>query len=95
MMQFFSWSMMLCTYHINPAGKLKVGRIIFCMSLNVTYSIIKPHIKELAHNIAEELNLQASQVNYVLVNVHYFLILACFYFSCWLLFVESILLIVK
>lgn len=43
-------------------GEPKVGRITFCMSLNVTYSIIKPHIKELSRNIAEELELQASQV---------------------------------
>ncbi|KAL1812554.1 aspartic proteinase 36 isoform X1 [Daucus carota subsp. sativus] len=40
----------------------RIGRVTFSMSFNVTYTIIKPHIKELAHNVAEELELQASQV---------------------------------
>ncbi|KAL8099276.1 hypothetical protein AgCh_031808 [Apium graveolens] len=43
-------------------GILKVGRITFCMSLNVTYSIIKPRIKELTRNVAEQLDLHASQI---------------------------------
>lgn len=55
--------MILCTYHIIPAGIVKVGRITLCMSLNVTYSIVKRHIKELTHNVAEQLDLHASQVN--------------------------------
>ncbi|KAK1359913.1 Aspartic proteinase-like protein 2 [Heracleum sosnowskyi] len=46
----------------SPLGILQVGRITFCMSLNVTYSIIKPHIEELTHNIAEELDVHVSQV---------------------------------
>lgn len=51
----------MCIYH---AGKLK-GRIIFYMFLNVTYSIIKPYIKELARSMAEELDLHASQVQII------------------------------
>ncbi|KAK1383222.1 Aspartic proteinase-like protein 2 [Heracleum sosnowskyi] len=46
-------------------GIPRVGRITFYMFFNVTYSIIKPHMKELAWNIAEELDLHASQVRVI------------------------------
>lgn len=45
-----------------PTGP-KVGLITFYMFFNVTHSIIQPHIEELVQNMAEELDLHASQVN--------------------------------
>ena len=62
---------MVCTYHINSAEEPRIGRVTFSMSFNVTYTIIKPHIKELAHNVAEELELQASQVKSFVIGMHY------------------------
>ncbi|KAL8246994.1 hypothetical protein R6Q59_008210 [Mikania micrantha] len=47
-------------YHIAPGSK--VGSIIFYMSLNIRYSKLEPHIKELTQLIAMELNVNSSQV---------------------------------
>ncbi|KAK9061889.1 hypothetical protein SSX86_019073 [Deinandra increscens subsp. villosa] len=48
-------------YHIAPGSK--VGSIIFYMSLNIRYSKLEPHIKELTQLIAMELYVNSSQVN--------------------------------
>lgn len=51
-------------YLFLPAGESKVGRITFYMSLNVTYSNLKPHIEELASLMAKQLDVNVSQVRF-------------------------------
>lgn len=43
-------------------GETKVGRITFFMLLTVNYTELKPHISELAHIIAKDLDVNSSQV---------------------------------
>ncbi|KAM1529576.1 hypothetical protein ACFX1Z_018767 [Malus domestica] len=44
-------------------GEQKIGKITFDMSLNISYSDLKPHITELAEFIAQELEVNTSQVH--------------------------------
>ena len=44
------------------AGEFRAGHITFYMSLSVNISDLKPHIPELAQNMAKELDVNASQV---------------------------------
>ncbi|CAN6562891.1 unnamed protein product [Malus baccata var. baccata] len=44
-------------------GEQEVGKITFDMSLNISYSDLKPHITELAEYIAQELEVNTSQVH--------------------------------
>ncbi|KAB2626527.1 aspartic proteinase nepenthesin-1-like [Pyrus ussuriensis x Pyrus communis] len=44
-------------------GEQEVGKITFGMSLNISYSDLKPHITELAEYIAQELEVNTSQVH--------------------------------
>ncbi|CAK9186294.1 unnamed protein product [Ilex paraguariensis] len=48
--------------YVHP-GETKVGLITFSMSLNVKYLDLKPHITELAQFIAQELDVDATQVH--------------------------------
>ncbi|KAI5325251.1 hypothetical protein L3X38_034325 [Prunus dulcis] len=43
-------------------GELQIGKITFDMSLNISYSDLKPHITELAEFIAQELEVNTSQL---------------------------------
>ncbi|XP_075096687.1 aspartic proteinase 36 isoform X1 [Nicotiana tabacum] len=47
----------------NAPGEIKVGFITFYMSLSVNYSDLKPRITELTHLIAQELDVNISQVH--------------------------------
>ncbi|KAM5576706.1 aspartic proteinase 36-like [Rosa sericea] len=47
------------------SGDLQIGHITFDMSLNISYSDLKPHITELGEFIAQELDINTSQVNLV------------------------------
>ncbi|XP_052195706.1 aspartic proteinase 36-like [Diospyros lotus] len=49
-------------HHIFP-GEFQVGLITFYMLLSVKYTDLKPHMKELAHLIAQELDVNSSQVH--------------------------------
>ncbi|XP_057491725.1 aspartic proteinase 36-like [Actinidia eriantha] len=44
-------------------GELQIGLITFYMLLSVKYADLKPHITELAHFIAQELDINTSQVD--------------------------------
>nr|XP_016451006.1 PREDICTED: aspartic proteinase-like protein 2 isoform X2 [Nicotiana tabacum] len=44
-------------------GKIKIGLVSFDMSLSVDYSALKPRVPELAHFIAQELEVNVSQVH--------------------------------
>ncbi|KAF9619595.1 hypothetical protein IFM89_007916 [Coptis chinensis] len=48
--------------NFNP-GKVKIGIIIFDMSLSIKYSDLVPHIRELAEFIAQDLEVNTSQVH--------------------------------
>ncbi|XP_006339969.1 aspartic proteinase-like protein 2 isoform X2 [Solanum tuberosum] len=47
----------------NASGEIKVGFITFYMSLSVNYLDLKPHMTELTHLIAQELDINFSQVH--------------------------------
>lgn len=51
----------MCIYQF--AGVTKVGRITFFMLLTVNYTELKPHMLELAHIIAKDLDVNSSQVH--------------------------------
>ncbi|KAK9228367.1 hypothetical protein WN944_021317 [Citrus x changshan-huyou] len=44
-------------------GDLQIGRITFDMFLSISYSDLRPHIPELADSIAQELDVNTSQVH--------------------------------
>lgn len=46
-------------------GEQKVGRITFYLSVNVTYSNLKPYMKELTQVMAKELEINVSQVQLI------------------------------
>lgn len=43
-------------------GDLQIGRITFDMFFSINYSDLRPHIRELADSIAQELDVNTSQV---------------------------------
>ncbi|XP_050365303.1 aspartic proteinase 36-like [Argentina anserina] len=47
------------------SGDLQIGHITFDISLNISYLDLKPHITELSEFIAQELDVDTSQVNLV------------------------------
>ena len=50
-------------------GELQIGLVTFYMLLSVKYADLKPHITELAHFIAQELDINTSQVAFFGKNI--------------------------
>jgi len=53
---------LICFHQLKCAGELQIAQIIIVISFNVSYMEMKPHITELTGLIANELDVNTSQV---------------------------------